>query len=487
MKILLLTPPTDLTRSYGGLKEFSNPMPSLGLAYIASLLRENQYDVSILDAYVNQFTVNETVDNITRTEPDILGISVLTTSAFVVEKIATQVKNLLPGTLIVMGNLHASLFSDELLLKEYADVVVHQEGEHTMLELASAVKDKTSLALVKGISYLKGGVVQHNAFRPFIEDLDSLPYPAWDLYDIEKYYSDPRTSVKGKKSKQAEIQILATRGCPYACTFCSSRTTKSQGNRYRMRKPECVVDEIEYLYDIYGGTVFSFMDLAFPLVKSHAIQLCEELIKRGLNKKISWFSEPRVKPLDRETLRMMKKSGCVRVCFGIESGNQETIDALKKGFTLDDVRQAVSMAKAEGLDVDGMFMLGLPGETYEMSWKTINYAKELGVRFAIFNLFVPYPGCELYNVLKNENKIVADDWSAFTSYPSYSSNKPVYVPDGRAWEELVETQERAMRSFYLQPRFILRQLKDFRLSDLYRYYAGLRAILFPPKKRSRIG
>lgn len=479
MKILLLTPPTDLVRSYGSLKEFSNPVPSLGLAYIASLLRENQYDVSILDAYVSQFSINKTVDEIVRIEPGILGISVLTTSAFVVEKIVTQIRSLLPKTLIVMGNLHASLFAEELLIKRYADVIIHQEGEYTMLEVANAVKNKASFELIKGISYLKDGAVQHNELRPFIEDLDSLPYPARDLFDMDKYRSDPRTAVKGKKTGLSEMQILTSRGCPYACTFCSSRTTKSQGNKYRMRKPERVVDEIEHLYDKYGRSVFSFMDLVFPLVKSHAIQLCEELIKRGLNQRISWLCEPRVKPLDRETLRIMKESGCARVCFGIESGNQEMLDALKKQFTLDDVRQAVSMAKAERLEVDGMFMLGLPAETYEMTRKTINFAKELDVRFAMFNLFVPYPGCELYDILKSENKIMADDWSAFTSYPSYSGNKPVYVPDGRNWQELVQAQKQAMRGFYLRRKFIIGELKRFRLSNLYCYYSGLKGIIFP--------
>ncbi|MBN1161504.1 MAG: cobalamin-dependent protein [Dehalococcoidales bacterium] len=482
MKILLLTPPTDLARSYGGLKEFSNPEPSLGLAYIAALLRENGYDVAILDGYVNQFSVDETAVKIAGIKPDILGISVLTTSAFVVEKIVEKVQKLLPDTLIVMGNLHASLFAEELLTKKQADVIVHQEGEYTMLELADAVKKKTGLETIKGISYLKNGTIQNNELRPFIENLDTLPFPAWDLFEMEKYQTDPRTSVKGRKQVLSEMQILASRGCPYACTFCSSRTTKSQGNKYRMRKPERVVDEIEHFHNKYRSTVFSFSDLAFPLVKSHAIQVCEEIIKRGLNKKISWFSEPRVKPLDRETLRIMKQSGCARVCFGIESGNQETIDALKKGFTLDDVRQAVAMAKFEGLDVDGMFMLGLPGETKEMSWKTINFAKELGVRFAILNLFVPYPGCELYDVLKSQNKIKATGWDAFTSYPSYGGGEPVYVPDGRTRQELIETQNKGMRSFYLQPRFILRQLRDFRFSDLRKYYAGLKTMLFPRRK-----
>lgn len=483
MKILLLTPPTDLVRSYGSLKEFSNPVPSLGLAYIASLLRESQYDVSILDAYVSQFSINKTVDEIVRIEPDILGISVLTTSAFVVEKIVTQIRSLLPKTLIVMGNLHASLFAEELLIERHADVIVHQEGEYTMLEVANAVKNKSSFELIKGISYFKDGVVQHNELRPFIDDLDSLPYPAWDLFDMDKYHNDPRTAVKSKKTEHSEMQILATRGCPYACTFCSSRTTKSQGNKYRMRKPERVVDEVEYLYEKYESPVFAFMDLAFPLVKSHAIQLCEELIKRGLNQKISWLCEPRVKPLDRETLGMMKKSGCARVCFGIESGNQEILDALKKQFALDDARQAVSMAKAAGLEVDSMFMLGLPSETYEMSWKTINFAKELDVRFAIFNLFVPYPGCELYDVLKNENKIMADSWSAFTSYPSYSGNKPVYVPDGRSWQELVQIQKQAMREFYLSRKFIIGEVKRFRLRNLHAYWSGLKSVIFPSTKR----
>jgi anaerobic magnesium-protoporphyrin IX monomethyl ester cyclase len=482
MKILFMMPPTDLARSYGGLKEFSNPSPSIGLAYIASLLRENQYDVSILDAYVNKFSIDETVAEIVKVKPDVLGVSVLTTSAHITEEIVTQIRNLLPGILIVMGNLHASMFAEELLTKKHADIIVHQEGEYTMLEVVNAIKNKTSLEPIKGISYLKNGVVQHNELRPFIEDIDALPFPAWDLYDLSKYHNDPRTSVKNRKIRSAEMQILATRGCPYTCTFCSSRTSKSLGNKYRMRQPVKVVDEIELHYNKYGVSVFSFTDLAFPLVKAHATAVCEELIKRGLNKKISWLCEPRVKPIDKELLGMLKKAGCARVCFGIESGNQEILDALRKQFTLDDVRKAVAAAKSEGLEVDGMFMLGLPGETYEMSRKTINFAKKLGVRFAMFNLFVPYPGCELYDVLKNDSKLTSDGWSGFTSYPSYTSNKPVFIPDGRDWEELVQTQKQAMKEFYLTRSFIIGEIKRFQLRNFRAYWSGLKSLAFPAKK-----
>ncbi|MDI6591496.1 MAG: radical SAM protein [Patescibacteria group bacterium] len=486
LKILLLTPPTDLTRSYGEIKKFSHPVPSLGLAYIAAVLREAGYQVSILDAYVGELSIAETVDEIVKADPDVLGISLLTTSASIVEKIVTQLRKKLPETLIVMGNLHASLFAEDLLKSGQADFIIHREGEYTILELCQAIEEGKNFDSILGLSFLKNGKIQHNPPRPFIKDLDELPYPAWDLFPLEKYSSDPRTAITRKSSKIQELQILASRGCPMQCTFCSSRTAKSLGNCYRMRKPKCVVDEIEYFHEKYGVTSFVFMDLSFPLVKWHALELCQELIKRGLNRKISWICEMRVKPVDLEIFQKMKESGCKKVCFGIESGNQEIIDQIRKGFTLEDVKKAVAMAKSAGLEVDGMFMLGLPGETEEMSWRTINFAKELDLDFAVLNLFVPYPGCELYDVLMKENKIVFDDWSAFVSYPSYGGGEPVYVPDGRTAKELMETQRKAMRSFYLRPKFILKQFKKFRLRDIPYYWAGLKSLISSKKSYEKI-
>lgn len=474
MKALLLIPPTDLTKSYGKLKRFSNPQPAIGIAYIAALLRENGHNVKVVDAYVNCYSLKDILGIIKEYAPAVIGISVLTPSADVVYEISKNIRIEFPHIKIVMGNMHASLFSDEILIDGHADFIVHREGELTMIDLLRAIEDKSDIASVKGISFKKDNIVINNPMMPHIDNLDTLPFPAWGLFPLDKYSTDPRTEVK---KGVVEMQILATRGCPNQCTFCSSRTERSLGSIYRMRSPQSVVDEMIYMQENYGSDIFTFMDLAFPLVKKHAVDLCNEIINRGLDKKIQWVTECRVKPLDEELLVLMKKAGCVRLCFGIESGDNEILKSLKKNFTVEDVKKAVRIAHGAGLEIDGMFMIGLPGETAETITKTIEFAIELNVRYAIFNIFVPYPGCELYDTLKAQGKINYNKWSDFTSYPTYSGGMPVYVPDGLSKEKLMELQTKAMRRFYLRPKFIMNEFKNFKINKMLHYIEGFKGLL----------
>jgi radical SAM superfamily enzyme YgiQ (UPF0313 family) len=474
MKVLLLIPPTDLKKSFGKLKSFSNPQPSIGIAYIAAVLRENGFNVQVVDAYVNSYTLMDIMNIIRQDTPDIIGVSVLTPSAEVVYEISRNIRITFPQIKIVMGNMHASLFSDEILSMGYADFVVHREGEITMPLLLKALENKNNLESVNGISFKKNNVLVNNPMMPHMDDLDLLPFPAWDLFPMHKYSTDPRTEVK---KGTVEMQILATRGCPNQCTFCSSRTDRSLGSKYRIRNPKSVVDEMIYMHEVYENEVFSFMDLAFPLVRKHAIEFCNEIISRRLGEKFKWVTECRVKSLDDELLMFMKKAGCVRVCFGIESGNDEILKLLKKGFTTEDVRKAVRMAQKAGIEVDGMFMIGLPGETAATIAETIDFAIELNVRYAIFNIFVPYPGCELYDILKAQGKINYKRWSDFTSYPTYSGGMPVYAPDGLSKERLMELQTRAMRRFYLRPKFIINEFKNFKANKIFHYIEGFKGLL----------
>ena len=474
MKVMLLVPPTDLKGSYGKLKKFSNPQPAIGMAYIAAVLRNDGIDVKIIDAYVNEYALSEILSVLGEFEPDVVGISVLTPSADVVCELARAIRAVNSSVKIVMGNMHASLFAEELLLGGYADIIVHREGEVTVLELVHILEKCGSLHGVAGISFKEGDEVIHNPLRPHIEDLDSLPYPAWDLMPLDKYNTDPRTVIK---TGCVEQQILASRGCPNQCTFCSSRTEKSLGSKYRMRSPSKVVDEMLYMHDRYGSKVFSFMDLAFPLVKQHAIELCKEIIGRRGKREILWSTECRVKPLDKETLEYMKESGCCRVNFGIESGSIDILKSLKKNFTVDDVRVATRMAKEVGLEVDGMFMIGLPGETESAIRQTISLAISIDVRYAIFNIFVPYPGCELWDTLNAQKKISYKQWSDFTSYPTYGGGVPVYVPDGLSHKRLMELQSMAMRKFYLRPKFILSELRNFKFNKISHYWDGFLGLM----------
>lgn len=474
MKVLLLIPPTDLKKSYGKLKIFSNPQPSIGIAYISAVLREDGHDVKIVDAYVGGHSLLEIMENIKQYEPGAVGISVLTPSAEVVYEISRHIRIKFPDIKIIMGNMHASLFSDEILFEGHADFVVHREGEFTMRELVRALQNNGNIDSIQGISFQRNGTIVHNPLRPHIENLDELPFPAWDLLSTTKYTTDPRTTII---KNVVERQILATRGCPNQCTFCSSRTEKSLGSKYRMREPKKVVDEMVYMYEHYGNNVFAFVDLAFPLIRRHATELCSEIINRGYGEIFKWTTECRVRPLDEELLRHMRKAGCVRVCFGIESGDNEILRMLKKNFTTDDVRYAMSMARNADLEADGMFMIGLPGETEGTIRKTIKLAIEINVRYAIFNIFVPYPGCELYATLKAENKIHFNNRSDFTSYPAYSGGTPVYTPDGITHYQLMNLQKYAMQKYYFRPKFVYQELKRLKLSQIRKYYEGFKALL----------
>lgn len=475
MKVSLLIPATSFSSSsYGRLRKFSYPQPSIGLAYIGAVLEESGYDVQIIDAYAGKYTIEEILRRIK--DSDILGISSLTTSVDATYELCKCIRADYPDIKIVYGNVHPSIFTEEVFRMGNGDFIVHREGEITFLELCDHISGSGTLSIkdILGISYMDGVKVVTNKPRPFIEDLDSLPYPAWHLYDFDNYGSDPRSEVvNGSK----ELQILATRGCPNVCTFCSSRSDKSQGQRYRMRSPEKVVEEIEYFHKKMDMPVFHFMDLSFPMVRSHAVDIFELMISRNMGKKIKWLSELSVKSVDKEIVSLMKRSGCVRAYFGIESGNDRVLNSIKKGFNRDDVREAVRLCHEEGIEVDGMFMLGLPGESMDTLKETVEFAVELDMRFAIFNLFVPYPGCELYDTLMNENKVRYDSWSDFISYPAYSGKKPVYVPEGLSREQLLETQKWAMKRFYLRPRFILNQIKNFRISQLDKYWSGILALM----------
>lgn len=475
MRICLLIPPTSLDRSYGSLKKFSNPQPSIGIAYIAAALLQQGYDVEIVDAYVEQYSLEGLVERLARA--DLVGVSSLSASAGITYAICEALRRRRPETIIVLGNLHAALFPEESLAAgRRGDYIVHGEGEETFLELCDHLSGRRpgDLSKIRGLSYLEGGKIVQTPVRPFLAELDRLPFPAWQLLDLDRYKTDPRTHA-GPGHK--EIQILGTRGCPMGCTFCSSRSVRSQGQRYRMRSPNNILDEMRFMHERFGITVFNFMDLAFPLVREHAAEFCRLMIESGMNRRVRWISELRVRPLDEELVRLMRRAGCVRVCFGIESGNDEILARIRKNFTREDVVRAVGWCRAAGLDADGMFMLGLPGEDYAKIDDTIQLALDLKLRFAIFNLFVPYPGCDLYDELNAAGEIHFRDWSEFVSYPAYSGHDPVYVPKGMTKQGLMDKQREAMRRFYLSRDFILRQFRDFRWSYIPHYAAGLKALL----------
>jgi len=484
VKILLLNPSVHFDKQFGTLKKFYTPIPSVGLAYIGGMLLKHDFEVVGLDAFIECLTVEEMYERIAAEAPDVVGISLLTPCAPLVDRLIPLLRERFPGLKVVMGNIHASAFHEHYLLNEMADFIVHHEGESTMLELMEALRDGRDTSKIPGISYrsLFGQVIR-NADRPWIDkfSLDEMPYPAWDLFPVEQFRPDIRLqSPDSRKRKFDEgvqaLPILATRGCPHRCTFCSPINTI--GNKYRMRTPENVVDEMEYFHQKWGVETFYYMDLTFPISERIGIQFCDALIKRNLP--IKWMCETRVSSVTYPLLQKMKQAGCVRIDYGIECGNQKMLDSIKKGFKIEQVRKAIDWTRKAEIETEGLFIIGLPGETVEDTWDTINFALSLDLDHIKLNLFVPYPGSELWDVLKARNELTNLDFNEYTSYPSFTGGTVPYVPKGRAHEELVRLQKIGMRKAMFRKRVIFRELRHFRWDKVDQYFTAVKALLFPP-------
>lgn len=449
MRILLINPSMNYEK-YGIFGRFLGPQPCLGLACIAAVLEKEGFETAVYDDFVLNGGVKNIIEFVKKYHPDIVGISCLTPSCNITYGIAREIKNYNRNIFIVLGNIHASFFAEKILEKQAVDAVVHNEGEYPMLKIAQCIRDRKDLSGVKGITFRKNGEIIHTEKTEILENLDALPYPAWHLLPVYKYrlpvFAHMKTPV---------LTAAASRGCPYNCSFCSANFLE---RRYRKRNPGKVVDEIEYLVDRFKIRQVGFVDTIFPLTKEQGLETCNRIVERKLNKKIVWVSETRVDRIDEELLRSMKEAGCERILFGIESGVQELLDNVNKDFTLDDVKYAIRCCKEAGIEIGAFFMLGLPGETKELSQKTVDFAKELDVHFVKFSMLVPLPGSRIYNELTKEGKLNRDDFENFTTYNPQSADL-IYVPDGMTKEELAEAHKAAHLQFYIRPKMLLRQLR----------------------------
>ena len=359
MRVMLVNPAMNM-EALGKFQGLLEPMPVIGLAYIAGVLQQDGHRVKAIDQFTYGMGIDKVIEQMRDFKPDVVGIGMLTPSTPVAIKIAEKARAALPHVRLIAGNVHADIFYKEILGGSEFDFVVHGEGEYTISELVKAFDSgDTDYTAINGISFVNAdGEVQKTPDRPVIQDLDALPYPAWNLFPYTRYGLLPFADIA-----HPVLSMTGSRGCPYRCEFCSLLYT---GSNYRKRDPIKVVDEYEYLYERYGVKQIGFVDPIFPLNKKVLFAFCEELMRRGLHKKLCWLSETRVDRIDRESLRIMRASGCRRLLLGIESGVDLLLENVNKTFTTETTRRAVTMIREEKIDSVGLFMIGLPGETIEL-------------------------------------------------------------------------------------------------------------------------
>lgn len=453
MKILLINPPpfegVNVVREGRCMQRtetWSTVWSPVSLATIAAVLRNEGFEMRLHDGSVAPTLKDEVLSDIKCWVPDLVVVNTATTAIEQDLAFADLVGDTIPGVRIMLMGVHPTVFPDECFEKSRVpEMIVRGEPEYTIRDAALAVREGATLSGIPGLSFRdQNGDVQHNDKRPFIENLDELPFPAWDLVDTDLY----RMPFSGERY----LLVSSARGCPYACTFCASKAY--YGAKVRKRSPSRVVDEMSWIKESFGIRDFLFWTESFTNNQEYAIATAQEMIDRDLD--FRWVCNSRVDTVSPKFLRKIKAAGCWMIGFGIESGTQEVLDAAKKNTTIADAVRSVRMAHEVGLEVTGHCIMGLPGETEESLQRTIDFAKFLRLDYAQFYCAVPFPGSELYQ------QCLENDWLDETEWKYFEQTTSIISTPSLSSEQVMNARDRAFKSFYRQPYIIMKTLGKVR-------------------------
>jgi radical SAM superfamily enzyme YgiQ (UPF0313 family) len=389
MRVAVIAPPYPLEEA---------PAPPLGVTYVAAAFAAAGAEVKILDFIVNRYTPEKLKAELDEFAPDAVGATSVTLNFYGAADIVRTAKRHNPDIVTMMGGPHVS-FDAENTLTAYPeiDLIVRGEGERTITELTPRLHDREKWGGIKGITFRQNSRIVATPQREFIEDLDTLPLPARHLLPLSRY-----------QALGYPISIITSRGCPYACIFCQGR--RMVGSKIRKRSAALIVDEIEQIL-AYGIDRINVADDLFASDKDKVREVCGEIQKRNLS--FTWSAFARVNTVDRETLQIMKDTGCDSVSFGVESGNLEMLKRIRKKITLDQVRQAVKLCNEVGLIAHTSFMVGLPGESMETLEETQRFAASLGSLYG-YHFLAPFPGTTVREeVDRYDLEILTHDWSRY--------------------------------------------------------------------------
>jgi radical SAM superfamily enzyme YgiQ (UPF0313 family) len=398
------------------------------------------YQVTVIDCQAEKLTYETFRNRIAKTPSDIIGVTATTLLYKSAMQLITIAKQTQPQAVTVLGGSHGT-FWDENALHEYPslDIVVRREGEQTFIELADKLQSQSSLGSVLGITYRNGDKIVRNQDRPFIEDLDTLPFPAHHLMPLENL----------KHNGKILFPLVSSRGCVFWCDFCS--TVRMFGRGYRMRSPKNVVDEMQLVHDKYGVDQVTFYDDAFSVDRSRVVKICEELHARKLH--MMWDCGTRVDMVDRELMKTMRDAGCFAVWMGVESGSEAILGAMNKRIKLDQTRLAFKTAHQLGLMPIANVVLGFPGETEQTARETIRFVKELNPDDVGFYIATPYPGTPMYDQVKKNG------WLRITDFDKYDTAGPTFETPTLSMKKLAELRYKAYQDFYLRPGYVIKMMR----------------------------
>ncbi len=458
IRVLLLNPPAYRGVRYvregrceQRLSSFQYNMLPISLPSTAALLHREGHQVRLLDATALNLSREDVVRESRDFSPDFILTNVSTPTFRGDAETAAMLKETLPRSFIGAFGVHVTTLPEESLQDSRLDGVIRREPEITAAELARALEKSRPLEKVPGLSYRKNwhdpnapGPLVHNPERPFLRDLDSLPFPALDSID-HRLYPAP---VSGRP----HTLIVTSRGCPYHCVFCTAHLF--YGFQLRLRDPFLIGEEIEHLHRTQQLDLFTFWADTFTLDRKHVVAICLEIQRRGL--KIEWMCNSRVDRVDLELLQLMAASGCRVISYGVESGAQEILDNTKKGITVDQIVNAFSLTRQAGIRSAAHVILGLPGETTETIRETLQLVRRIRPDYVQFYGAIPFPGTAFHRQAVSRGWLAAKDWEDFEINNCIVSTPTLTASELHSW------RRRAYLSFYLRPRYLAARLAEVR-------------------------
>lgn len=434
------------------------------LCYACAVAKKEGWNAKVFDYVAEDKTRNDIAVLVQKEEPDFVVLDSTTPSIHSDIECASVVKDASPSTKVIMVGPHASAMPGQVLssARGAVDVVALGEYDFTVRDVIRQYPDLDRVH--DGIAYVQSGACVIKPKTQFIEDLDSLPFPAWEELDLMKYFDGGKL--------YPYVDIISGRGCPFQCSFCLWPQVM-HGRTYRLRSPQNVVDEMEWVIELFPRIrkgEFFFEDDTFTVDTKRAIVLSEEILKRDL--KVTFSVNSRADTYDRQMFTVMKRAGCRELLVGFESGSQAILDNVRKGLRREDSLAFMETAGKAGLKVHGCFVIGLPGETEETALQTIDFALTLGCATVQFSAAIPFPGTEFYDECKRKGYLKTED---YTRWLKRGEQSGIIGYDDFSAADAEQYVDKGLKDFYFRPFYMAQFMLDTRsFSDLYRKLRGAR-------------
>lgn len=415
-----------------------NSLPPLDVPYAAALLKSRGIPVQVIDCMGLDWEISRLILFLQDQKSEFIVIRTSTPTYDWDMQVAQIIKKVIDTKIIVFGP-HVTLYPLQTIQHFFIDAILLGEPEMALLDVA-----EHGFIDCEGVWYKKGNEIIQNGFRKPIDALDTLPFPAWALMPYRVYEGGALM-----RNLKPFVTVLTSRGCPHGCSYCPYPVI--QGRKLRVRSPENVLDELEWLINTLGVKSVLFRDPEFALRRDRVVGICEGIIKRKL--RLAWRCETRIEDLDINLIVLMAKAGCIGINTGIESTDSQVLHNLnRKPIPLEQTIKIVNTCKNHGIDPFCFFILGLPGDVKESVLKTIDYALKLNPAFVQFTVATPYPGTELRNWALSKGFIENQDFSAMTGYDAVMRNEQLSI------EDIQWLQWFAQEAWEMQWRKVIRRL-----------------------------